>query len=47
MHIIFRLGQLIFPKFAWILYMDMTNLIFKVKLENEAAKFKPKTLKCT
>ena len=44
MHIIFRLGQLIFPKFAWILYMDMTNLIFKVTLENEAAKFKPKYL---
>ena len=24
--------------------MDMTNLIFKVTLENEAAKFKPKYL---
>ena len=44
MHIIFRLGQLIFPKFAWILYLDMTNLIFKVTLEIEAAKFKPKYL---
>ena len=44
MHIIFRLGQLIFPKFARILYMDMTNLICKVILENEAAKFKPKYL---
>ena len=39
MHIIFRLGQLIFPKFAWIIYMYMTNLIFKVTLQNEAAKF--------
>ena len=45
MRIIFRLGQLIIPKFAWILYIDMTNLIFKVTLENGAAKFKPKILK--
>ena len=44
MHIIFRLGQLLFPKFAWILYMDMTNLNFKATLENEAAKFKPKII---
>ena len=44
MHIIFGLGQLIYSKFAWILYMDITNLIFKVTLENEAAKFKPKYL---
>ena len=44
MHIIFRLGQLIFPKFAWILYMDMKNLIFKLTLENGAAKFKQKYL---
>ena len=42
MHIIFRLGQLIFHKFAWILYIYMTNLIIKVTLENEAAKFKLK-----
>ena len=28
-------------------YMYMTNLIFKVTLENEAAKFKPKILKYT
>ena len=34
MHIIFRLGQLIFPI---RIYMYMTNLIFKVTLENEAA----------
>ena len=47
MRIIFRLDQLIFPNFAWNLYMDMTNLISKATLENEAAKFKPKILKCT
>ena len=27
-----------------LIYMDMTNLIFKVTLENDAAKFKPKYL---